>query len=156
MGGGRRVDWEPGLFFQRELANIAFPPGTSWRNRRNIYVTVVDFVEGLLDMVRLVLRQGQADDVHVVLRDGRRIVAPQPQPTSSNVVPGRSTSLPSTRSILAIRAASRVMSARSKCAAIGLRGVEEQLEEAVGQAVVAWTSSKRDFRCSGTVGDFIR
>ncbi|CFE84003.1 Uncharacterised protein [Mycobacterium tuberculosis] len=46
----------------------------------------------------------------------RRMVAPQPQPISSSVMPGCRPSLPSARSILAIWASSSVMSSRSKCA----------------------------------------
>ena len=44
----------------------------------------------------------------------RRMVAPQPQPMSSSVIPGSSFSLPSARSILASCASSSVMSSRSK------------------------------------------
>ena len=44
----------------------------------------------------------------------RRMVAPQPQPMSSNVIPGCRPSLPSARSILASWASSSGMSSRSK------------------------------------------
>ena len=46
----------------------------------------------------------------------RIIVEPQPQPTSSSVIPGSRPSLPSARSTLASCASSSVMSSRSKYA----------------------------------------
>ena len=99
----------------------------------------------------LIVAERQADDVDVVAaRAPRTMVAPQPHPMSSNVMPGCSPSLPRDEVDLGdLRLFERHVVALEVGAAIGPRRVEEEREELVGQVIVRLYVLEMRFQTGG-------
>jgi hypothetical protein len=104
----------------------------------------------LLDVGLLVLAQRQADDVDVVLLRRAQHCRPQPQPTSSSVMPGCRPIAQHQVDLGDLRLFQRHVTALSMRSCRSASG-QEQLEEVVGQVVVGlhvlevWPQAPRFF-----------
>src|ERR1700720_1333346 len=121
-GRGRRIEsrlpkrW-PHLFVSSPSSRRAWASSASISIEQHPPAArAVHLVEQLLHVGGLVPRQRRPTTFTSYFSMARRMVAPQPQPTSSSVMPGCRPSLPSARSILASWASSSVMPPRSKYA----------------------------------------